>query len=136
MLDLLRDSDRRVAVPDRGGQLIDGANRIDRQHPQYRRDDALVHSHIEVGLLSNQGDFRTQPAGFGNGCSGSDAAALGERIGRDHAAMDRIGERDHSDGAVLQAGVGLLFAGRKEAVEIKIQALRLKRFSHELHYGE
>ncbi len=86
---------------------------------------------IQVGLLSNQGDSGTQPAGLGNGCPGPDAAALGELVGRDHAAMDRIGEGNHSDGTVLQARVGLLFAGRKEAVGIDVQTLRLERFSQE-----
>ena len=82
-------------------------------------------------MLSNQGDSGTQPAGLGNGCPGPDAAALGERVGRDHAAMDRIGEGNHSDGTVLQARVGLLFTGRKEAVGIDVQTLRLEKFSQE-----
>ena len=62
--------------------------------------------------------------------------ALGERVGRDHAAMDRIGEGNHSDRTALQARVDLLFTGRKEAVEIDVQALRLERFPHEPYYGE
>ena len=61
---------------------------------------------------------------------------LGLRVGRDHTAVARIGERNHSDGTALQAGVGLLFTGRKETVEIDVQTLRVERFPHEPYYGE
>ena len=127
---------RTVPFLQNSSQLVDRADDVDRQHGEHRRDDPLMCPHVEIGPLGHERYPGTPPTRLDDRTSGLDAASLGLRVGRDHPAIERIGERNHSDGTALQARVGLLFAGRKEAVEIDVQTLRLERFPHEPYYGE
>ena len=124
LLDLVREGRRDIAGRHRGGELINGAHGIDGEHVEDRRDDAMVHAGIKIGLLGDQRDPRAPSAGVRDGHAGCDPGAFGHRVAGDHAAVDGSRERDDPQGPALQLAIGLFFTGGKEAVEINVQLLR------------
>ena len=99
LLDLVREGCRYVAGRHRGGELVNGAHGIDGQHVENRRDDAMVHAGIEIGLLGDQRGPRAPSAGVRAGHAGRDPGDLASGLAAITQLWTAPAKRDDPKGA-------------------------------------
>ena len=105
------------------GQLVNGFDRIDRQHRGNFGYQRIMGAAIEVRLLRHQYEIAANPFGVLHHHDVFDAARLCLLAARDDAGASRPLIGHYADRTPPQARVALLLYARKEAVKVEIEML-------------
>ena len=105
-----------------GGHFVDRADLLDRETGVDGGEDALVIFTVEAVISLDWDDVRTEAPRLAQDGAGLDAESLGGVAGGN--CDGALGHRLHDDdGLAAQRGGFLLFARRKESVEVEEQPL-------------